>query len=73
MQTRVMLVVLTIVGATPAYADADGRALTLEAVLRIARERSPASRIARSRVEEARGDVTTARMFLPENPVIEGL
>ena len=53
-------------------AAAEAGSLTLDEALALARERGPALRAARERVEEARGRLLGASALLRENPSVEG-
>jgi cobalt-zinc-cadmium efflux system outer membrane protein len=73
MQTQLLL--LLVFGmAAPGHAQPQGQAnvLTLEQALNRARLKAPALLSARARIEEARGRLKGASIFLQANPVVEG-
>ena len=53
--------------------SARGDSLTRDRVIELARTRAPQVLVSQTRVTEARGGVTTARILARENPVIEAL
>ena len=55
----------------PSLAEAERPSLTLDEALRLAHDRSPALKAARQLPGEARGALTTARLFLQDNPELE--
>ncbi len=56
-----------------AASSARGDSLTRDRVIELARTRAPQVLVSQTRVTEARGGVTTARILARENPVIEAL
>jgi cobalt-zinc-cadmium efflux system outer membrane protein len=73
MQSRgAIALVAILVALCPPRGRADENALTLDRALALARERTPLLLAARARIEEARGRLAGASVFLRENPSLEG-
>lgn len=64
---------LCIVLFTASSARGDTATLTRDRVIELARARAPQVLVAQTRVSEARGGVTSARLLARDNPVIEAL
>lgn len=64
---------LCIVLFTASPARGDTATLTRDRVIELARARAPQVLVAQTRVSEARGGVTSARLLARDNPVIEAL
>jgi cobalt-zinc-cadmium efflux system outer membrane protein len=64
---------LCIVLFTASSARGDTATLTRDRVIELARARAPQVLVAQTRVSEARGGITSARLLARDNPVIEAL